>query len=149
MIIKKLPKMMLYFYREVGAEAPSNARHVLHDFLKRIGQDSNTTKTYFFVQKKEYEKACCYYIFARAEQEISNDKQVKTIHIPASEYLTFNIEKNQFDQNKGNCYQKILASAHSWAEQNNRQFDTSLVPGLIEEQYIEGYYLYNIYLPLK
>jgi len=150
MLIKHLPALTLAFLFGNGEEGRQDADGRLKKFVTSIGQDIASTKKYFFpitISKGEV-AVTSYMLFALVPPGTNATKDVAVIDLPAGEYLTFTMAKSDFDGDCEASYGHMQEAMKGWLKENGRQLDMKKVIGLIDEDYVDGYEMYNIYFPI-
>jgi len=151
MNVKHLPAMTLAFVYASGPEGKRETIDKISAFLTNIGLAIDSTKKYFFpiTISKGSQMVVSYMLFASVPSGTNPSKEVAVIDLPGGEYLTFTMAKTEFESDQGASHGKMQEAMNEWLKDNKRQLDMRKVIGLIEEDYVDGYDMYNIYFPLK
>ena len=151
MNVKHLPAMTLAFLYASGPDGKREAHDKISAFLTHIGLSIDSTKKYFFpiTISKGSQTVISYMMFASVPAGTSPSKEVAVIDLAGGEYLTFTTSKSEFESDQGASHAKMQEAMNGWLKENKRQIDMRKVIGLIEEDYVDGYEMYNIYFPLK
>jgi hypothetical protein len=151
MIVKLMSEMTLAFCFAEGVNARRDNESKLRPFLSKLGLDPNATKRYFFrtVVSHGDHKHLTYLCYALVPEGTPGTREVAIVHLPAGEYLTLSISKKDYEDEANEADAKISEAAKAWLEENNKRFDMKNVIGLIEEDFVDGYEMYNLYFPIK
>ena len=148
MIVKRMPEMTLAFCLTASKEEGSDK---IARFLKQVGKDPEATKKYFFrliiTQRKT--RNITYVHYGLVDEGTEGDKEIQIVNLPNSDYLMISIAKREFDDIDNGSDEKIAEAAKTWLKDNKHKFDMRNVFGLIEEDFVDGYDMYNIYFPIK
>ncbi len=150
MIVKLLPEMTLAFSYAEGHDGRNVATTTVNEFLVANGYEPNATKKYFFRMKVSHgnHEHVTYIIYAVVTPDTKVNKTITLVHLPAGEYLTCTISKREFEEELNHADQKIAEAAAKWLKENKKKFDMRNVIGLIEEDFVDGYEMYNIFFPI-
>lgn len=151
MIVKLLPEMTLAFSYAEGTDGRANAAAKVAAYLKTIGHDFNATKKYFFKFSVSHGDHVhnTHMVYAVVPTDAKGSPSVSIVKLPASEYLQFSISKSEYEDEANRTDHKVADAAAVWLKANNKKFDMKNVMGLIEEDFVDGYDMYNLYFPIK
>ncbi len=151
MIVKLMSEMTLAFCYAEGDNARQDNESKLQPFLTACGLDPAATKRYFFRISVSHgdHKHVTHILYALVPEGTKGNREVAVVHLPAGEYLTLSISKQEFEDEVNNADDKISQAAKVWLKENNKRFDMKNVIGLIEEDFVDGYEMYNLYFPIK
>lgn len=151
MIVKLLPEMTLAFSYAEGIEGRKIAVTEVNRFLETINQAPNATKKYFYQVKVSHgnHDHLTHLVYAVVPTDTKGMEKITIVKLSAGEYLNFTISKREFEDPSNGAENKIAEAAAIWLKENHKKFDMRQVMGLIEEVFIDGYDIYNIYFPIK
>ncbi|HOJ45509.1 MAG TPA: hypothetical protein PK340_05725 [Bacilli bacterium] len=151
MIVKLLPEMTLAFSYAEGPNGMADAAAKVGAYLKTIGLDLHTTKKYFFKLSVSHgnHQHVTHLVYAVVPSESKGESAVSIVKLPAGEYLQFSVSKAEYDDESNNTDKKISDAASVWLKENKKKIDMKNVIGLIEEDFVDGYDMYNLYFPIK
>ncbi|MFA5235450.1 MAG: hypothetical protein WC399_01150 [Bacilli bacterium] len=151
MIVKLMSEMTLAFCFAEGENARRDNEKKIRDFLSGHGLDPEATKRYFFRISVTHgdHKHVTHMRYALVPEGTTGTREVAVVHLPAGEYLSLSISKKDYEDEANAADEKISQAAKTWLAENNKRFDMKNVIGLIEEDFVDGYEMYNLYFPIK
>lgn len=151
MIVKLLPEMTLAFCYTEGEGGRQDATSKVDGFLSEHGLDPNATKKYFFKLKVSHgsHNHITHIIYAVVPEDTKGKSPITIVKLPGGEYLCFSITKDEYEDETNDTDKKVSEAAAAWLKENKKRFDMKNVIGLIEEDFVDGYDMYNLYFPIK
>ncbi|HAV19634.1 MAG TPA: hypothetical protein DCX17_01235 [Firmicutes bacterium] len=148
MIVKLMPEMTLAF---LFTEDKVFGDTQMNEFLTTIGSNPEATKKYFFriTARQRATIKITYALYAIVPEGTKGKGKITIVNLPSGEYLMFTMSKHEFDDVNSGADEKIGAAAKEWLKEHNRNFDMRNIFGLVEEDFIDGYEMYNLYFPIK